>query len=129
MADTNVNNQSIKIICPSANELSVIINNVKCNQCGLVFKNESRFRFHHVKIHQRKKLEKMDKMETTHYHCPEKTCIYSPTSSRFFTTMKYLKQVCFFFLSDTKVQRLMIIYFIFFFLALFEGACRQEILV
>lgn len=94
MADTNDNLvQQYKIICPSPNELSVINNNIKCNQCGLRFKNESSLRFHDVKSHQRKNLKKTDKEIKFHYHCPEQACVYSKNSSRHFTTMKYLKQV------------------------------------
>ncbi|XP_057329166.1 uncharacterized protein LOC130670010 [Microplitis mediator] len=81
----------VKIVCPPAEELSVIINNVRCNQCGLVFQNESRFRLHDLKVHQRKNLDKIVK-DSIKYHCPEVSCIYSPTSQRYFTTMKYLKQ-------------------------------------
>lgn len=82
----------VKMVCPSADELSVIITDVKCDQCGLVFKNEPRLRLHDLKVHQRKNLDKTVK-ECIEYHCPEKSCVYSPDSGRFFTTRKYLKQV------------------------------------
>ncbi|XP_063976578.1 uncharacterized protein LOC135162267 [Diachasmimorpha longicaudata] len=80
-----------KMVCPSAEELSVIVNSVKCNQCGLVFKNEPRLRLHDLKVHQRKNLDKTVK-ESIRYHCPEPSCIYSPDSARYFSSMKYLKQ-------------------------------------
>ncbi|KAK0163539.1 hypothetical protein PV327_007210 [Microctonus hyperodae] len=83
--------QVVKMVCPSAEELSVIVNNIRCTQCGLIFHNESRFRLHDLKVHQRKNLNKIVK-EFVKYHCPESSCVYSPQSERYFTTMKYLKQ-------------------------------------
>ncbi|CAL7939419.1 unnamed protein product [Xylocopa violacea] len=81
----------VKTICPSAEELSVITNNVKCNKCGLVFQNEPRYRLHDLKVHQRKNLDKTIK-EHVQYHCPVESCIYAPKAERHFSTMKYLKQ-------------------------------------
>ncbi|XP_034946890.1 protein indeterminate-domain 5, chloroplastic [Chelonus insularis] len=81
----------VKIVCPSSDELSVIVNNVKCTQCDSIFNNEPRRRLHELKVHQRKNLDRTVK-ESIRYHCPEKTCIYSPDSTRYFKTMKYLKQ-------------------------------------
>ncbi|XP_046814959.1 protein indeterminate-domain 13 [Vespa crabro] len=80
-----------EMVCPSAEELSVIKNSICCEQCGLLFRNEPRYRLHNLKVHQRKKLGKTIK-ENVHYHCPVETCVYAPESERYFTTMKYLKQ-------------------------------------
>ncbi|XP_071566747.1 uncharacterized protein Asciz [Temnothorax nylanderi] len=80
-----------KTICPSPEELSVINNNVRCEQCGLVFRNEPRYRLHDLKVHQRKKLDKIAK-ENARYHCPVESCVYAVNSHRYFSTMKYLKQ-------------------------------------
>ncbi|KAK2588240.1 hypothetical protein KPH14_004270 [Odynerus spinipes] len=79
------------MVCPSAEELSVITNSICCEQCGLLFQNEPRYRLHNLKVHQRKKLGKTTK-ENVRYHCPVETCVYALESERFFTTMKYLKQ-------------------------------------
>lgn len=81
-----------KMICPSPEELSVITNNVKCEQCNLVFTNMSRYRMHDLKVHQRKKLDKIAK-ENVRYHCPVQSCVYAVNSQRYFSSMKYLKQV------------------------------------
>ncbi|CAK9833979.1 ATM interactor [Anthophora retusa] len=81
----------VKTICPSAEELSVITNNVKCDKCGVVFQNEPRYRLHDLKVHQRKNLDKTIK-ENVQYHCPVESCIYAPKAERHFSTMKYLKQ-------------------------------------
>nr|XP_003699999.1 PREDICTED: uncharacterized protein LOC100883796 [Megachile rotundata] len=81
----------VKIICPSAEELSVITNNIKCDKCGLVFKNKPRYRLHDLKVHQRKNLDKAIK-ENVQYHCPVESCIYAPNAERHFNSMKYLKQ-------------------------------------
>ncbi|XP_011310723.1 uncharacterized protein Asciz [Fopius arisanus] len=92
MDDTNSNSlRLVKMVCPSREELSVIVNNVKCNECGLVFKNEPRLKLHDLKVHQKKNLNKTVK-ECIRYHCPEPSCVYSSDSPRFFSTMKYLKQ-------------------------------------
>ncbi|XP_011876373.1 PREDICTED: uncharacterized protein LOC105566741 isoform X2 [Vollenhovia emeryi] len=80
-----------RVICPSPEELSVINNNVRCEQCGLVFRNEPRYRLHDLKVHQRRKLEKIAK-ENARYHCPVQSCVYAVNSHRYFGTMKYLKQ-------------------------------------
>ncbi|CAL1679517.1 unnamed protein product [Lasius platythorax] len=80
-----------KMICPSPEELSVISNNVRCEQCSLVFANASRYRLHDLKVHQRKKLDKIAK-ENVRYHCPVQSCVYAVNSQRYFSTMKYLKQ-------------------------------------
>ncbi|XP_076283756.1 ASCIZ zinc finger protein [Lasioglossum baleicum] len=82
---------SVKIICPSTEELSVITNNVKCAKCGLVFQNEPRYRLHDLKVHQRKNLDKIAK-ESVEYRCPVESCVYAPNAERHFTSMKYLKQ-------------------------------------
>ncbi|XP_043288000.1 uncharacterized protein Asciz [Venturia canescens] len=87
----NENSKDIKIVCPKAEELSVIVNKVRCEECGLTFSNEPRLRMHVLKIHEHKNLIKNIK-EDVRYHCPENTCVYALTSQRFFTTMKYLKQ-------------------------------------
>ncbi|XP_006607927.1 uncharacterized protein LOC102681352 [Apis dorsata] len=81
----------IKTICPSPEQLSIITNNIKCEKCGLVFKNEPRYRLHDLKVHQRKNLDKTIK-ENVQYHCPVESCIYAPKAERHFSTMKYLKQ-------------------------------------
>lgn len=81
-----------KTICPSPEELSVITNNVRCEQCGLVFSNEPRYRLHNLKVHQNKKLDKITR-ENARYHCPMQSCVYALNSQRYFNTMKYLKQV------------------------------------
>nr|XP_034187833.1 uncharacterized protein LOC117607803 [Osmia lignaria] len=83
--------KGVKIICPSPEELSVITNNIKCEKCGLVFKNEPRYRLHDLKVHQRKNLDKTIK-ENVQYHCPVESCIYAPKAERHFNSMKYLKQ-------------------------------------
>lgn len=80
-----------KTICPSPQELSVINNNVRCEQCGLVFRNEPRYRLHDLKVHQRRKLDKIAKA-SARYHCPAQSCVYTVNSQRYFSTMKYLKQ-------------------------------------
>ncbi|XP_011643378.1 uncharacterized protein LOC105431104 [Pogonomyrmex barbatus] len=82
---------SEKTICPSPEELSVINNNVKCEQCGLVFRNEPRYRLHDLKVHQHKKLDKIAK-ENVRYHCPVQSCVYAVNSQRYFSAKKYLKQ-------------------------------------
>ncbi|KYN19728.1 PREDICTED: protein indeterminate-domain 9 [Trachymyrmex cornetzi] len=82
---------SVKMICPSPEELSIINNNVKCEQCGLVFRNEPRYRLHDLKVHQHKKLDKIAK-ENARYYCPIQSCVYAVNSQRYFSTMKYLKQ-------------------------------------
>ncbi|XP_076621958.1 ASCIZ zinc finger protein isoform X1 [Colletes latitarsis] len=81
----------VKSICPSAEELGVITNNVKCDKCGLIFQNEPRYRLHDLKVHQRKNLDKAIK-ENVEFHCPVKSCIYAPKAERHFSSMKYLKQ-------------------------------------
>lgn len=81
-----------KTICPSPEELSIITDNVKCEQCGLVFTNESRYRLHDLKVHQHKKLSKITR-DNVRYHCPVQSCVYAVNSQRYFSTMKYLKQV------------------------------------
>ena len=96
--DTNELDKLVKIVCPSAEELSVIINNVKCPECGILFRNAPRLRMHVLKTHQRKNLDKRVNVNFR-YHCPENSCIYSPASERYFSTMKYLKQVCHFYVS------------------------------
>ncbi|XP_076659268.1 ASCIZ zinc finger protein [Halictus rubicundus] len=83
--------RSVKIICPSAEELSVITNNIKCPKCGLVFQNEPRYRLHDLKVHQRRNLDKIIK-ESVEYRCPVESCVYAPNAERHFTSMKYLKQ-------------------------------------
>lgn len=112
--------QVIKMVCPSAEELSVIVNNIRCTQCGLIFHNESRFRLHDLKVHQRKNLKKTVK-EFVKYHCPESSCVYSPQSERYFTTMKYLKQVWIFYICDSTIKLYLlitsnIIFFIYVFM-------------
>ncbi|XP_012281123.1 uncharacterized protein LOC105700105 isoform X2 [Orussus abietinus] len=79
------------MVCPTAEELSVIVNNVQCVHCGLNFRNEPQLRLHDLKVHQRRGLDKTVK-ENVRYHCPAASCIYAPESQRYFTTMKYLKQ-------------------------------------
>lgn len=81
-----------RTICPSPEELSVIVNNVTCSKCGLVFRNEPRYRLHDLKVHQQKKLDKITR-ENVRYHCPVQSCVYAANSQRWFSTMKYLKQV------------------------------------
>ncbi|XP_017882726.1 uncharacterized protein LOC108626518 [Ceratina calcarata] len=82
----------VKIVCPLPEELSVIANNVKCDKCGLVFKNEPRYRLHDLKVHQRKNLDKATK-QNARYHCPVESCVYALNAGeRYFASMKYLKQ-------------------------------------
>lgn len=81
----------VKIVCPLPEELSVISNNIKCDKCGLVFKNEPRYRLHDLKVHQRKNLDKIAK-QSTQYHCPVESCVYALKAERYFASMKYLKQ-------------------------------------
>lgn len=81
----------VKTVCPKAEELSVIVNKVRCEECGVTFSNESRLRMHVLKIHEHKNLTKNDK--EVRYHCPEKMCVYALKSQRYFRTLKYLKQV------------------------------------
>lgn len=114
---------SEKTICPSPEELSVINNNVKCEQCGLVFRNEPRYRLHDLKVHQRKKLDKIAK-ENARYHCPVQSCVYAVNSQRYFSTMKYLKQVCTleYFINFKSINNVTL-----FFSALFEGTRRKKL--
>ncbi|KAG7197384.1 hypothetical protein KM043_018490 [Ampulex compressa] len=81
----------VKMVCPSPEELSIIANNVRCEKCGLIFRNEPRYRLHDLKVHQHKNLDKTIK-ENVQYHCPVESCIYALESQRHFSTMKYLKQ-------------------------------------
>lgn len=80
------------IVCPSADELGVIVNSVRCLECGLVFHNEPRLRMHDLKVHKQVNLAKNVK-KNVRYHCPVASCVYDVKSERHFTTMKYLKQV------------------------------------
>ncbi|XP_058801764.1 uncharacterized protein LOC131670294 [Phymastichus coffea] len=81
----------IKYIYPPAKDLGVIINEVRCEECNLVFYNESRFRMHDLKVHKRKHLEKICK-ENVRYKCPVNDCIYAANRQKSFTLYKYLKQ-------------------------------------
>jgi hypothetical protein len=92
MAISNNNNESVKFICPSADELRVIVNQVRCEECSLIFCNEPRFRMHDLKVHKRKNLDKRLKGDVR-YLCPIKDCIYAPNNKKYFTLHKYLKQV------------------------------------
>ncbi|KAL0134752.1 hypothetical protein PUN28_001490 [Cardiocondyla obscurior] len=80
-----------KKICPLPEELSVINNDVKCEKCELVFRNEPSYRLHDLKVHQSKNLDKVAK-ENARYHCPVQSCVYAVNSQRYFSSMKYLKQ-------------------------------------
>ncbi|KAJ8683506.1 hypothetical protein QAD02_019298 [Eretmocerus hayati] len=81
----------VRVECPSADELSVIINEVHCKECNKVFDGESRYRMHYLKVHQKKSLAKVHK-DNIHYHCPAKQCAYSLTNQKYFSSYKYLKQ-------------------------------------
>ncbi|EFN86532.1 uncharacterized protein LOC105181357 [Harpegnathos saltator] len=83
--------QCEKTICPSPEELSVITNSIRCEQCGQIFRNKPRYQLHNLKVHQHKNLDKIAK-ENIRYHCPVQSCIYAVTTKRYFSTMKYLKQ-------------------------------------
>lgn len=82
----------VKTVCPSPEELSVIVNSVQCLECGLIFQNEPRLRMHDLKIHKQENLVKSEK-KNIQYHCPVASCVYALKSKRYFSTMKYLKQV------------------------------------
>lgn len=88
--------EAVKFLCPSADELSVIVNEVKCRECNLVFSNEPRFRMHDLKVHKQKNLDKCPK-ENIRYQCPIKDCAYAFDKKKYFTLYKYLKQVSNFF--------------------------------
>ena len=92
MSGSMANNEPVKFICPSIDELSVIINQVRCEKCNLEFSNESRYRMHDVKVHGNINLNKHHK-ENVRYNCPIKNCIYAPNRERSFTLYKYVKQV------------------------------------
>ncbi|XP_012264392.2 uncharacterized protein LOC105690845 [Athalia rosae] len=81
----------VRMVCPSPEELSVIVKSVQCLECGLVFQNEPRLHLHSLKVHKQANLMKNDK-KNIQYHCPVASCIYALQSKRYFTTMKYLKQ-------------------------------------
>ncbi|XP_015513056.1 uncharacterized protein LOC107219373 [Neodiprion lecontei] len=81
----------VNTICPSPEELSVIVKSVRCLECGLEFQNEPRLRLHDLKVHKQGNLAKNDK-KNIQYHCPVSSCVYALKSERYFTTMKYLKQ-------------------------------------
>lgn len=84
--------EPVKFLCPSVDELSIIVNEVKCDECKLIFHNEPQFRMHDFKVHKRKNLGKNCK-KAFFYHCPIKNCIYAPGNKKYFTLYKYLKQV------------------------------------
>lgn len=84
--------KSIKFICPSAKDLGVIVNEVRCEECSLVFCNEPRFRLHYLKVHKRKSLDRTCK-DNVRYNCPVENCIYAPNKEKSFKLHKYLKQV------------------------------------
>ena len=90
MSKNNI--ESIKIICPDISKLSAISNKICCEKCNMIFSNESSFRMHDIKVHEKKKLEKMLK-ENVRYQCPVNGCIYSTNNTKYFTLFKYLKQV------------------------------------
>ncbi|XP_023246305.1 oocyte zinc finger protein XlCOF28 [Copidosoma floridanum] len=81
----------IKIVCPSVEDLSVIINQVQCPTCNAMFKNHSQFRMHDLKVHKQQKLDKCHK-ENIQYHCPVDNCVYSVENQKHFKLYKYLKQ-------------------------------------
>ncbi|XP_008210594.1 protein indeterminate-domain 16 isoform X2 [Nasonia vitripennis] len=83
--------EPVKFLCPSIDELSTIVNEVKCEECKLIFRNEPQFRMHDFKVHKRKNLGKTCKKNFL-YHCPIKDCIYAPNKKKHFTLYKYLKQ-------------------------------------
>ncbi|XP_014243336.1 uncharacterized protein LOC106663197 [Cimex lectularius] len=83
-------------VCPSAEELSTIVNRVCCPYCSSVFANSSRLEMHLCKFHKEGKLEA--KKGNCLYFCPEESCKYAlvedrdPSLLRFFTKLKYLRQ-------------------------------------
>lgn len=82
-------------VCPPATELSVIRNCISCPEedCGKIFQTSSALHMHVTKHHRRGTLQRRDKSIPTHFYCPEESCVYHVNASRFFTQMKYLKQV------------------------------------
>lgn len=88
----NVKDSVYTTMCPTEAELSVITNNILCGKCGLTFNNEPRYRMHDARVHKKITLEKT-KVDNVRYHCPVKGCVYAQNSDKYFTMMKYIKQV------------------------------------
>lgn len=84
--------ETMTVICPAVEELSVIRNNVVCDFCDAVFCSEARFRMHRLKVHERKDLEKVTRTNVR-YKCPVESCIYATNPKKYFAVHKYLKQV------------------------------------
>ncbi|XP_043461693.1 ATM interactor isoform X2 [Leptopilina heterotoma] len=84
----------VKKVCPPAEDLSVVLNDIRCEECDMRFKNLARYRMHNFKIHDKKyKLKANDETEkNVQYHCPVNNCIYAINCNRFFTQKRYLKQ-------------------------------------
>ncbi|XP_011501613.1 PREDICTED: zinc finger protein JACKDAW [Ceratosolen solmsi marchali] len=91
ISNNNNNDESIKFICPSIDELKVIVNHIRCEECNLVFCNKPRFRMHDLKVHKHQNLDKSFK-GNVRYHCPVNNCIYAPNNKKHFALYKYLKQ-------------------------------------
>ncbi|XP_014234438.1 uncharacterized protein LOC106657420 [Trichogramma pretiosum] len=91
LANKNENEETVKIICPSINELTKISVEVRCSKCDSVFSNESCYRFHDLKVHQQKNIEKVIK-QNVKFHCPIENCIYAIGNQKHFTLFKYVKQ-------------------------------------
>ena len=85
----------VRKVCPPPEDLSVILNDLRCEKCNLHFKNLARYRMHNLKVHEKKNLTKLENedKEDIHYHCPIKNCNYAINCERFFTQQRYLKQV------------------------------------
>lgn len=82
----------IKIVCPSIDELSIIVNRIQCPLCDTIFKNQSQFRMHDLKVHKKQKINKNCKENIIRYHCPIENCVYSVDKKKYFKLYKYLKQ-------------------------------------
>lgn len=92
MEKTEVN--SVKKVCPPPEDLSVVLNDLRCEKCRMHFKNLACYRMHNLKVHEKKYTLRTDETEkNVQYHCPVKNCIYAINSNRFFTQKRYLKQV------------------------------------
>lgn len=85
----------VRKVCPPPEDLSVVLNDLRCEECSLHFRNLARYRMHNLKVHEKKDLTKTgpEDKEVIHYHCPVKTCVYAIDCERFFTKQRYLKQV------------------------------------
>lgn len=96
MAMEQITENSVKKVCPSEEDLSIVLNDIRCEGCHMHFKNIARYRMHNLKVHKDKnyKLKASEESEkNVQYHCPINNCIYAINCNRFFTQKRYLKQV------------------------------------